>query len=91
MKFMKWLVTSSADPTRYSKMVVGALSMGGVAHSAHPRVRAVCTSSALTKRTVARSSILARPWSVPLTSYGLGRKIWLNRISAYPPADVPIA
>jgi hypothetical protein len=28
MQFMKWLVTSSADPTRYSAMAKGALGMG---------------------------------------------------------------
>lgn len=100
MEIIKWLVTSSADPEKYSTMLKGVLSMG---------VASLIQLSALTcglhiiclDQTVLMSVVdtIANIVYLALSLigagqflFGLGRKIWLNRISAYglPPANLPI-
>ena len=99
MEIIKWLVTSSADPNKYSLMLKGALSMG---------VAALIQLSAITcsvqlfcvDQTVLMSAVdtIANIVYLALSLigagqflFGLGRKIWLNRISSYglPPANLP--
>jgi hypothetical protein len=101
MEFIKWLVTSSSNRQKYSSMVKGALGLG-VAWliqlspffcGAH----IVCVEPQLLDSIVDTIGTIVY-LGLSLVSaiaflFGLGRKIWLNRISAYtlPPADLPSA
>jgi hypothetical protein len=103
MQFIKWLVTSSADPSRYSLMVKGALGMGVAyllkALAITCSVGLYCLSldtNVLSGAVDTIGSIVY--FSLSLIGalaflYGLGRKMWLNRWSAYQvaPADLPTA
>lgn len=99
MEIIKWLVTSSADPTKYSAMVKGTLGLG-VAYviqlSALTCGYAIfCVDPSLLQSVVQTIGNIVY-FGLSLISavvflYGLGRKVWLNRFSAYPlaPAKLP--
>lgn len=99
MEIFKWLVTSSADPSKYSAMVKGALGLG-VAYiiqlSALTCGYAIfCVDPSLLQSVVQTIGNIVY-FGLSLISaavflYGLSRKIWLNRFSAYniPPANLP--
>jgi hypothetical protein len=99
MEFIKWLVTSSADPTKYSLMVKGALSMW--AAWAVQALAVTCGFHLLCVDTSVLSTAVDTVSNIVYLGlslvgalaflYGLGRKVWLNRVSAYqvPPANLP--
>lgn len=100
MNFIKWLVTSSADPARYSKTVVGALTLGAawlVQLSGLICPAIVClepTTLDSVVQTIGNIVYLALSLVGAVQFlWGLGRKIWLNRFSSYQvaPADLPTA
>jgi len=103
MEFIKWLVTSSADPQRYSLAVKGALSLGvawliklagitcGIAliclsFDADVLMSAVDTIANIVYLAL---TLVGAAW----TLWGLLRKAWLNRWSAYGivPKNLPFA
>jgi hypothetical protein len=99
MEIIKWLVTSSSDPQKYSLMLKGALSMG-VAYVIQLTAITcgfhllcvqpdVLTSAVDTIANIAYLG-LSLIGAVQFL-WGPGRKIWLNRISAYQiaPAELP--
>jgi hypothetical protein len=93
MEIIKWIVTSSSDPSRYSLMFKGAAMM------AIPYVlqalqlvcglTLICLSvdgSVLTSVVDTVANIIYLVFSLVGAMaflWGLGRKIWLNRWSAY--------
>jgi hypothetical protein len=101
MEFIKWLVTSSADPTKYSLMVKGVLSMWAAwVIQALPitcGLHLICVDQTVLMSAVeTMGNIVYLGLSLIGAVYflwGLGRKIWLNRISAYelPPSNLPTA
>jgi|SRR5665213_1618826 len=99
MEILKWLVTSSADPTKYSAMVKGTLGLA-IAYiiqlSALTCGYAIfCVDPTLLQSAVQTIGNIVYFFlslvSAGVFLYGLGRKIWLNRFSAYPiaPANLP--
>ena len=101
MEIIKWIVTSSADPTRYSVMVKGALGMGAAwllqLSPLTCGLHLICVEPAVLDsavQTIGNIVYLGLSLVGAIAFlWGLGRKIWLNRISAYqvPPADLPTA
>jgi hypothetical protein len=101
MEIIKWLVTSSADPTRYSATVKGALGFGvawllqlsPLVCGAH----LICVDPQVLDSVVQTIGNIVyfglSLISAALFLWGLGRKIWLNRWSSYQvaPADLPTA
>jgi hypothetical protein len=101
MEILKWLVTSSADPSEYSLMVKGALSLGAAYllqllpvlcgfHVICLSVDGNVLSSAVD--TIANIVYLGLTLVGAVAFlWGLLRKAWLNRFSAYPisPANLP--
>ena len=100
MEIIKWLVTSSADPTRYSAMVKGALGLGVawlIQFSALTcGLHLICLEQQVLDTAVQTIGNIVYLGLSLVSSvaflWGLGRKIWLNRISAYqvPPANLPL-
>ena len=101
MEFIKWLVTSSSDPQEYSLMVKGVLSMWVAwiiqALPVTCGFHLLCVDASVLSTavdTVTNVVYLGLSLIGALAFlYGLGRKVWLNRISAYglPPANLPTA
>jgi hypothetical protein len=101
MEFIKYLVTSSADPQSYSLMVKGAL-MGIAAYLLQLLpilcgLAIVCLSvdgNVLTSAVDTVANIvylgLSLIGSIAFL-WGLGRKMWLNRWSAYQTPPPPAA
>jgi len=99
MEILKWLVTSSNDPTKYSAMVKGSLGLG-IAYiiqlSALTCGYAIfCVDPSLLQSVVQTIGNIVY-FGLSLISAviflaGLARKLWLNRWSAYPlpPANLP--
>lgn len=103
MTFIKWILTSSADPQTYSLTVKGALSMGAAyVLQALPilcGLHVICIaadSSVLQSAVDTIANIVYLGLSLVgavAFLWGLARKIWLNRWSAFqvPPANLPTA
>jgi len=103
MNIINWVLTSSSDPNKYSLTIKGALSMGAAYvlqllpvlcgfHVLCWSVDGSVLSSAIDTVTNIVYLALSLVGSVAFL-WGLGRKIWLNRWSAYqvPPANLPTA
>ena len=99
MEILKWLVTSSADPNKYSATVKGALGIGvawllqisPLTCAAH----IVCFDPTVLSSVVQTAGNIVYLGlsliSAVVFLFGLARKIYLNRFSAYPlpPANLP--
>lgn len=98
MQFIKWLVTSSANPTKYSLALKGVLTMG-----AAYLFQALAITCALHLACLAIDNGMAEQAIETIASiaylglsligavsflWGLGRKAWLNRWSALGTAPV---
>jgi hypothetical protein len=97
MEILKWLVTSSADPNKYSSAVKGAL---GLAVAWFLQISPlVCGAHIVCLDTNVLSGIVQTIGnlvyfglsfvSAVVFLFGMGRKIYLGRFSSYTPAEVP--
>ena len=100
MEFIKWLVTSSANPEKYSSLVKGALGLAAAwLLQLSPLVcgaHIICVDPQLIDSIVQTiGSIVYLGLSLVSAVaflFGVLRKLWLNRWSAYPlpPAGLPL-
>ena len=100
MEIIKWLVTSSADPARYSAMVKGALGLGVAwliqLSSLTCGLNLICLEPQVLDSAVQTIGNIVYLGLSLVSSiaflWGLGRKVWLNRWSAanIPPANLPL-
>jgi fumarate reductase subunit D len=97
MQILAWLVTSSNDPEKYSATVKGALGLvlawflqiSPLVCGAH----IVCIDSTVLQSAVQTTGNIVY-FALSLISgvvflFGLCRKVWLGRFSAYIPPEVP--
>lgn len=101
MNFIKWLVTSSADPAKYSLALKGALKVGAAylfqALSITCALHIACLNvdnglvEQIIETTAAIAYLVLSLWGAGQVLWGLLRKAWLNRWSAYggAPANLP--
>lgn len=91
MEFIKWLVTSSADPQRYSMTVKGALSLWAAWVIQFLPITCgfhlICVDQTVLMTAVDTIGNIVYLGLSLLGAVqvlvGLGRKAWLNRVSAY--------
>jgi hypothetical protein len=101
MEFIKWLVTSSADPTEYSTTVKGALTLGVAAIMQVMPITCglhiICVDQSILISAVDTTATIVY-LALSLIGacqvlFGFARKFWLGRVSAYvaAPANLPTA